>query len=93
LHRATVLLVLFGLAVSCATATQSIRAIVRTVVLPEDYPRTIVVPDAYGTIQDAVDNASSGDTVFVTSGTYIECVNISKSLSLIGEHKAETIIL
>ena len=32
--------------------------------------KTIVVPDDYATIQEAVDAASEGDTVFVKSGTY-----------------------
>lgn len=31
---------------------------------------TLVVPNQYKTIQEAVDNASAGDTVFVKSGVY-----------------------
>jgi parallel beta-helix repeat protein len=53
----------------------------------------IVVPDNYPTIQDAVDHANEGGTVFVRKGTYEESVTINKSLSLIGEDKTQTTIL
>jgi parallel beta-helix repeat protein len=47
----------------------------------------------YTSIQDAVDNASDGDTVFVYNGTYYEeDLVINKSISLIGEDKNTTII-
>ena len=46
----------------------------------------------YTRIQDAIDNASSGDTVFVYNGTYYENVIVSKSINLIGENRANTII-
>jgi len=49
-------------------------------------------PGNYSTIQSAVNNASSGDTIFVYNGTYNERVNIGKSISLIGENKNSTII-
>jgi nitrous oxidase accessory protein NosD len=48
----------------------------------------------YSNIQDAIDNASSGDTVFVynDSSPYKENLKIDKSLNLIGEGKDTTII-
>jgi len=47
----------------------------------------------YTKIQDAIDNASNGDTVFVYSGTYYENVDLMlKSISLIGEEKNTTVI-
>lgn len=52
----------------------------------------IKVPADYPTIQTAVDVANSGDIILVTSGTYYEHVNINKSLTLIGEDTATTII-
>jgi len=49
-------------------------------------------PGNYSNIQDAVKNASNGDTVFVYDGTYYEQVKIEKSINLIGEEKNTTII-
>jgi len=55
-------------------------------------PKTIVVPDDYSTIQEAVDSASEGDIVYVKNGTYLENVMINQSLSLIGENWESVII-
>jgi len=56
-------------------------------------PKTIVVPDDYLTIQEAIDYASERDTIFVKSGVYNESLLISgKPLSLIGEDSSTTII-
>jgi nitrous oxidase accessory protein len=52
----------------------------------------IVVPDDYGSIQEAIDSASEGDTVYVKEGTYHENVVVNKSLSLVGENVDTTII-
>lgn len=49
-------------------------------------------PGNYSKIQDAVDNASDGDIIFVYSGTYYEHVNVDKSIRLVGEDKNTTII-
>jgi parallel beta-helix repeat protein len=47
----------------------------------------------YTKIQDAIDNASDGDSVFVYNGTYYEHVTIHlANISLIGENKHTTII-
>jgi len=55
-------------------------------------PKTIVVPDDYGSIQEAIDNASEGDTIFIKKRIYYENLEINKSLSLVGEDRESTII-
>ena len=53
--------------------------------------RKIVVPVDYSTIQEAIDAASEGDTIFVKKGIYQEeKLEIGKSLSLVGEDAEET---
>jgi len=49
-------------------------------------------PNNYTKIQDAIDNASDGDNVFVFNGTYYENVVINKTIDLIGEDRNGTII-
>jgi uncharacterized protein (UPF0333 family) len=55
-------------------------------------------PGNYSIIQDAVDNASDGDTIYVYSGVYNRstgmdcCVYLNKSISLVGENKNTTIL-
>jgi len=46
----------------------------------------------YTCIQDAIDNASSGDTVYVYSGIYYENVLVNKTIDLVGEDKNTTVI-
>ena len=46
----------------------------------------------YTKIQDAIDNASSGDTVFVYNGSYYENVIVNKSINLIGKDRNSTFI-
>jgi len=51
-------------------------------------------PGNYTRIQDAVDNATDGDTVYVyaDSSPYFEHVKVNKSLFLLGENRDTTII-
>jgi parallel beta-helix repeat protein len=46
----------------------------------------------YDTIQEAVDNATAGDTIRVAAGTYTENVVVNKSLNIIGDGIGSTII-
>jgi len=59
-------------------------------------PKTWTVDDDgpadFHTIQEAVDVASDGDTVFVYEGTYSENIIVNKGISLLGEDKYTTII-
>ena len=55
-------------------------------------PPTIVVPDDFSTIQEAVNNANLGDVVFVRTGVYVERVVVNKTISLIGESSKTTIV-
>ena len=46
----------------------------------------------YTSIQDAVDNANIGDTLYVFNGVYYENIFVDKSLNIIGENRNNTII-
>ena len=46
----------------------------------------------YTTIQGAIDNANTGDIIYVWAGTYNENVLVNKSVNLIGNGSAVTII-
>ncbi len=49
-------------------------------------------PGNYSKIQDAIDNATDGDTVYVFNGNYPENLNINVSIYLKGERRYSTII-
>jgi len=51
-----------------------------------------VFPAGDQTIQEAINNASSGDLIFVHEGTYYEDIVINKSISLVGEDRDLTVI-
>jgi len=52
----------------------------------------IVVPDNFKSIQDAINNATTGSIIFVKMGVYCEHLIVNKTVSIIGESKTETII-
>jgi len=54
--------------------------------------RTILVTANFPTIQEAVDNATAGDTIQVAPGIYYEHVVVTKSLTIIGENPETTIV-
>jgi parallel beta-helix repeat protein len=84
-RNALVLLLILALVIS---------AVVGILFVKVPLPKTITVPDDYPTIQAAIDNASTGDTVFVKKGEYYlpPTLSINESLSLIGEEAQHTII-
>jgi parallel beta-helix repeat protein len=55
--------------------------------------KTLVVPQDYSTISEAISHASDGDTVVVQSGVYNENLQIDKPLTLEGQNKADTVIM
>jgi parallel beta-helix repeat protein len=71
---------------------QLVRSNKASSVIAPASPQTIIVPDNFTTIQAAINNASAGDTILVKPGTYRENVVVNKTLSLVGEDKATTII-
>ena len=64
---------------------------------PEDFERHVIVVDQSGngdarTIQEAVDKAGPGTTIFVRAGTYRESVKLKEGIRLWGENVHRTII-
>jgi parallel beta-helix repeat protein len=59
-------------------------------------PRTWIVDDdgpaSFHTIQEGINAASDGDTIFVRNGTYYENVVVNKTLNLRGESRNSTIV-
>jgi parallel beta-helix repeat protein len=65
--------------------------------LPENVEATTLFVGGSGggnftTIQEAIDAATPGNTIYVFSGTYSENVRVTKALTLIGEDKETTIV-
>jgi nitrous oxidase accessory protein len=85
------------IAIALAVILALVVSVMMGVKSAKSSPATIVVPDDYSTIHEAVNNAVDGDTVFVKNGIYPVDENstivISKTLSLIGEDPANTVIL
>lgn len=55
-------------------------------------PETIIVPDDYPTIGQAIFEANWGDTIYVRAGTYFENIIIDKPINLVGESPENTTI-
>lgn len=54
---------------------------------------TINVPDNFKTIQEAVENAQTGDTVLVKSGNYHENIIVSKTITIKSDKGAATTVI
>ena len=80
------LTLLLVLVVASAVNIQLVKAEPRTWIVDKDGPAD------FRWIQDAINAAGSGDTIFVRAGTYYESLVINKAVSLVGEQKETTII-
>ena len=49
-------------------------------------------PDNYTKIQDAIDDASNGDTIYVYKKRYYENLYVNKSITIIGQNRNNTIV-
>lgn len=58
-----------------------------------DAAKTLVVPDQFATINQAIANAVAGDTIQVKSGTYYENLQVDKPLTLQGQERQNTVII
>jgi parallel beta-helix repeat protein len=61
----------------------------------DEYQKNIILVDLKGnanftTINEAVENALEGDTIFVRNGTYCEVIRIDKQLRVLGEDNKNT---
>jgi len=87
-----VILLFFSMSVIPSTGTTDVKQIA----MPTVKGDTLYVggngTGNYTKIQDAIDNASKGDTVYVYNGTYYENVKVYKSINLIGEDRDTTTI-
>jgi parallel beta-helix repeat protein len=86
LNKKGIVLIIVGLCFSISIIPSS------TLGTNINFFNTIIVPDDYLTIQEALDNANNGYTIFVRSGIYHENIIINKSIYLIGEDSENTII-
>ncbi|MFQ5621501.1 MAG: nitrous oxide reductase family maturation protein NosD [Candidatus Nanoarchaeia archaeon] len=84
MRRATFTVMLTLLLVGMLTFAVDVRQV-------SSEPATIIVPEDYPTIQEAINAAGDGDTVFARNGTYYEHVVVDRAISLIGED-LETVI-
>jgi parallel beta-helix repeat protein len=77
------------LTVSLIVITLNAKPAASTLEIPSG---AIIVPSDYSTIQDAIDNADEGATIYVKKGVYVENPIVNKTVALIGEDRDATII-
>jgi len=84
MSKSIAVMLVLVLAVSCVITFLPVKA----------EAKMIIVPDDYSTIQDAVNVANEGDTIFIRKGVYEGAENqtlmINKTLSLKGENAENT---
>jgi len=89
-----VIVLFLGVSVIPSTATTDVKQIV----MPTSNGNTLYVggsgPNNYTKIQDAVDDSSDGDTIYVydDSSPYTGKIHVEKSINIIGENKHTTVV-
>jgi len=93
MKKTTYLLIIGMFVFSSLTITSA--SDMKTIELPSE-GNTLYVggsgPNNYTNIQDAIEDASEDDTIFIYNGLYNEYLDIRKSICLLGENKNNTII-
>ena len=82
---------LYTLTINAMDGNKGIGATLWITIIPSE-SSTIIVPENYSTIQEAIDNVEENGIIYVMNGTYNENLTITKSLFLIGENSYTTII-
>jgi len=74
------------------TTTVAMPITGKTIYVDDDRPPEWYNETQVKTIQEGVDNATAGDTVYVYNGTYYEHVTVNKQLDLVGESRDNVIV-
>jgi parallel beta-helix repeat protein len=82
----TMLMLLLVGTLTLAFNIQPVKAEPKTWTVDDDGPAD------FHTIQEAINAANSGDTVFAYNGTYYEHLTVGKLLTLIGQNQSNTVI-
>jgi parallel beta-helix repeat protein len=82
-------LTLFTILCLCLTLVIPLKSII---IVNASLSTWIVGGNGFNSIQEAINNASPGDTVIVSKGTYYENIVVNKSITLVGEDTESTII-
>ncbi|MCD6573756.1 MAG: right-handed parallel beta-helix repeat-containing protein, partial [Thermoplasmata archaeon] len=90
------LLLVLGIAIAGIVITEIKNEIVGKAEAQQTGGNTLYVGGSgannYTKIQDAIDDANDGDTVYVVNGAYYENVVVNKRVNLVGEDRNGTII-
>ena len=88
-----VIVLFLGVSVIPSTGTTDVKQIT----VPTAKGDTLYVggngPGNYSKIQDAINDSSDGDTIFVYHGTYYENIEVYNSIDLVGEDRDNTFIV